>query len=57
MYLLTEELGMSPTETGRFLSGRNHSTALHGVSRIRAGLAEDARLRQAVGRIKGALLD
>ena len=57
MYLLTEELGMSPTETGRFLSGRNHSTALHGVSRIRAVLAEDARLRQAVGRIKGALLD
>ena len=57
MYLLTEELGMSPTETGRFLSGRNHSTALHGASRIRAALPEDARLRQAVGRIKGALLD
>ena len=57
MYLLVEELGMSPTETGRFLSGRNHSTALHGAGRIRAGLAEDARLRQAVARIKGALLD
>ena len=57
MYLLAEELGMSPTEAGRFLSGRNHSTVLHGVSRIRAGLPEDARLRQAVGRIKGALLD
>ena len=57
MYLLVEELGMSPTETGRFLSGRNHSTALHGAGRIRAGLAEDTRLRQAVERIKGALLD
>ena len=57
MYLLVEELGMSPTETGRFLSGRNHSTALHGAGRIRAGLAEDERLRQAVERIKGALLD
>ena len=57
MYLLVEELGMSPTETGRFLSGRNHSTALHGAGRIRAGLSEDARLRQAVERIKGALLD
>ena len=57
MYLLVEELGMSPTETGRFLSGRNHSTALHGAGRIRAGLSEDARLRQAVARIKGALLD
>ena len=57
MYLLVEELGMSPTETGRFLSGRNHSTALHGAGRIRAGLSDDARLRQAVERIKGALLD
>ena len=56
MYLLTVELGMPPTAVGRFLSGRNHSTVLHGVEKIRAGVASDERLRQSVNSIKSALV-
>ena len=56
MYLLAVELGMPPTAVGRFLSGRNHSTVLHGVERIRAAIARDERLRQSVNSIKSALL-
>lgn len=56
MYLLTAELGMAPTNTGRFLSGRNHSTVIHGAEKIRAGIAVDERLRQSVNGIKAALL-
>ena len=57
MYLLAVEMGMPPTAVGRTLSGRNHSTVIHGVERIRAGVASDERLRQSVNSIKGALLD
>ena len=55
MYLLAVEWGMPPTTVGRFLSGRNHSTVLHGVERIRAASAGDERLRQSVNSIRGAL--
>ena len=48
MYLLVNELGMTPTGAGRFLAGRNHSTVIHGVSRIRQALDSDGRLRHAV---------
>lgn len=48
MYLLVNELGMTPTGAGRFLAGRNHSTVIHGVSRIRQALDSDGRLRHAI---------
>ena len=57
MYLLTTELGVSPTIAGRFLDGRNHSTVIHGAQKIRAALLTDDRLRQSVTGIKAALLD
>ena len=57
MYLLAVEMGMPPTTVGRTLSGRNHSTVIHGVERIRAGVAGDERLRQSVNSIRGALLE
>ena len=56
MYLLNVELGMPPTSVGRFLSGRNHSTVIHGVERIRAAIDSDERLRQSVNDIRTALL-
>ena len=56
MYLLNVELGMPPTAVGRFLSGRNHSTVIHGVERIRTAMANDERLRQAVNGVTTALL-
>ncbi len=55
MYLLATELGMTPTDTGRALGGRNHSTVIHGVSKIRGAIATDDRLRHAVNAIKEAL--
>ena len=56
MYLLTTELGQSPTNAGRFLAGRNHSTVIHGAQKIRAALATDDHLRQSVNAVKAALL-
>ena len=56
MYLLTTELGLSPTNAGRFLAGRNHSTVIHGTEKIRAAIAIDERLRQSVNAIKASLL-
>ncbi len=55
MYLLATELNMTPTDTGRALGGRNHSTVIHGVSKIRDAIAIDDRLRHAVNAIKEAL--
>ena len=56
MYLLTTEFGITPTNAGRFLAGRNHSTVIHGVERIRTGISGDDRLRQSVNSIMDALL-
>ena len=56
MYLLTEELGGTPTEAGRFLAGRNHSTVIHGAGKIRDALADgEERITRAVGAVKEAL--
>ena len=57
MYLMVVELGMPPTAVGRALSGRNHSTVIHGVARIRKAVAENDRLRQSVNSIKTALME
>ena len=55
MYLLTAELGITPTDAGRFLSGRNHSTVIHGSNKIRAAIATDDRIGRSVSSIKDAL--
>ena len=57
MYLLVSELGMSPTGAGRFLAGRNHSTVIHGVARVRQALDADTRLRHSVLAITETLTD
>ncbi len=57
MYLLVSELGMTPTGAGRFLTGRNHSTVIHGVSRVRQAMETDSRLRHAVLAITETLTD
>ena len=57
MYLLVSELGMSPTGAGRCLAGRNHSTVIHGVGRVRQAMETDGRLRHAVLAITESLTD
>ena len=56
MYLLTDELGSTPTDAGRILAGRNHSTVIHGAGKIRAALAGgEERIVRAVGAVREAL--
>ena len=57
MYLLVSELAMTPTGAGRFLAGRNHSTVIHGVARVRQAMETDARLRHAILTITDSLTD
>jgi chromosomal replication initiator protein len=55
MYLLMNELEMSPTDIGRLLGGRDHATVIHGVGKISAMLSEDLDLRTSVTDIKDAI--
>ena len=55
MYLLIHELALSPTQVGRMLGGRDHSTVIHGVGKINDEVAENGRLRQDVLAIKDAI--
>ena len=57
MYLLVSEINMTPTGAGRFLAGRNHSTVIHGVAKVRQAIATDDRLRHAVLAITETLTD
>ena len=55
MYLAREEAGASLAAIGSVLGGRDHSTVLHGDSRIRSSLSQDASLRRALVRIRTIL--
>ena len=55
MYLLIYELSMSPTQVGRLLGGRDHSTVTHGAGKINGEINEDSQLRQDVLTIKEAI--
>ena len=55
MYLLIVEMGLTPSNVGRLLAGRNHSTVIHGVERIRGLIANDERLRQSVNGVMARL--
>ncbi len=48
MYLLRTLTNRSYAEIGKILGGRDHSTVLHGVSRVEKLLAMDAELRREV---------
>ncbi len=55
MYLLIYELELSPTEVGRLLGNRDHSTVIHGAGKINGEINEDYQLRQDVLNIKEAI--
>ena len=46
---------MSPTQIGRLLGGRDHSTVIHGAGKINGEINEDHQLRLDVLTIKEAL--
>ena len=55
MYLLIFELKLSPTQVGRLLGGRDHSTVIHGAGKINGEFAENGQLRHDVLAIKEAI--
>ena len=55
MYLLINELEMTPTQVGRLLGGRDHATVIHGAGKINGEINEDTHLRREVLSIKEAI--
>jgi chromosomal replication initiator protein len=55
MYLLINELEMTPTQVGRLLGGRDHATVIHGAGKINGEISEDTHLRRDVLSIKEAI--
>ena len=55
MYLLIYELELSPTQVGRLLGGRDHSTVIHGAGKINGEVVENGQLRHDVLAIKEAI--
>ena len=55
MYLLIHEIGLPPTQVGRLLGGRDHSTVIHGAGKINGEMNEDSSLRHDVQAIKEAI--
>jgi chromosomal replication initiator protein len=55
MYMLIFELKMSPTQVGRLLGGRDHSTVIYGAGKINGEINEDSQLRQDVLAVKEAI--
>lgn len=52
MYILRTELGLSLSEIGSFLGGRDHTTILHGVGKITNLLRLDEKLQKDIFSIK-----
>ena len=55
MYLLIHEIGLPPTQVGRLLGGRDHSTVIHGAGKISGEINEDGELRHDVQAIKESI--
>ena len=55
MYLLIYELELSPTQVGRLLGGRDHSTVIHGAGKINGEVTENGQIRQDILAIKEAI--
>ena len=55
MFLLIHEIGLPPTQVGRLLGGRDHSTVIHGAGKINGEMSEDTELRHDVQAIKESI--
>lgn len=55
MYLCMTELNVTLDDVGGLLGGRDHTTVMHGVDKIKLELETDARLREALASIKSSL--
>ncbi len=57
MYLLREDLGLPLMEIGDILGGRDHTTIMHGVDKIKQRFNSDSDLRHEIMLIKEALYE
>ncbi|MDI7277441.1 MAG: chromosomal replication initiator protein DnaA [Anaerolineae bacterium] len=55
MYLLREEAGLSLSQIGHELGGRDHTTVLHGCERVSSQIEEDEQMRRELLAIRQAL--
>jgi chromosomal replication initiator protein len=55
MYLLRQEAGLSLSEIGNELGGRDHTTVLHGCEKVASQVEEDEQLRRELLAIREAL--
>ncbi len=55
MYLLREEGGLSLSQIGHELGGRDHTTVLHGCERVSSQIEEDEQMRRELLAIRQAL--
>jgi chromosomal replication initiator protein len=55
MYLLREEAGLSLSQIGHELGGRDHTTVLHGCERIASQIEEDEQMRRELLAIRQVL--
>ncbi len=55
MYLIRDETGSSLVEIGRYLDNRDHSTIMHGVSKIEDTLTTDTALRRHISDLREKL--
>jgi len=55
MYLMAEELKLSTPATAREVGLKDHTTAMHGIKKIKAKLATDFGLREQVATIRELL--
>jgi chromosomal replication initiator protein len=55
MYLLREETGLSLVDIGQQLGNRDHTTVMHGISKIEREMETDPAVRQQLMLIREAL--
>ena len=55
MYLIRDETGSSLVEIGRYLGNRDHSTIMHGISKIESTLDTDTTLRRHITTLREKL--
>ncbi len=55
MYLLREELGLQLAKVGELMGGRDHTTVMHGVEKIKGEVETDKDVRNKVMNLKHSL--
>lgn len=55
MYLMYQECNLPQEKIGQILGGRDHTTVLHGIEKIKAALNRDREIQRFIGEIKQQL--